>query len=196
MEHLVSPDAIREAEREEKEELLGSYAEHHPFSAYPSLLSLKQQERRNSSGSNSASPPPTFSPDQPYHYDLEEDSPSPSSSATISSSMGDREDSLIISSLDDTNPTNITSMFNKNHYLDDASDMQQQQHQQQPVAVKERLKRPPNAYLLFNRDIRRRLLEESPKMTVAEISKEIGERWKRLDAVIIFFYFFPFYFFL
>ncbi|KAL1926012.1 hypothetical protein VTP01DRAFT_7105 [Rhizomucor pusillus] len=45
---------------------------------------------------------------------------------------------------------------------------------------KERLKRPPNGYLLFNRDMRRKLLEKSPKMTVAEISKEIGERWKNL----------------
>lgn len=48
---------------------------------------------------------------------------------------------------------------------------------------KERLKRPPNGYLLFNRDMRRKLLEKSPKMTVAEISKEIGERWKNLPPV-------------
>ncbi|KAI7860664.1 hypothetical protein BDC45DRAFT_1805 [Circinella umbellata] len=180
MEHLVSPDAIRQAEREEKEELLGSNAKHHPFSAYPSILSMKKHDRRNSSASNSISPPPTFSPGQPYHYDLLEDSPSPSSSATISSSTGNREDSLIISSLDDTNTTNVTNMFNNHTYLDNTNDMQQQHHQQ-PAPIKERLKRPPNAYLLFNRDIRRRLLEESPKMTVAEISKEIGERWKRLD---------------
>ncbi|KAL0090528.1 high mobility group box domain-containing protein [Phycomyces blakesleeanus] len=44
-----------------------------------------------------------------------------------------------------------------------------------------RLKRPPNAYLLFNRAMRHRLLEESPKRTVAEISKEIGDRWKVLE---------------
>ncbi|KAI8342261.1 hypothetical protein BC941DRAFT_136934 [Chlamydoabsidia padenii] len=44
----------------------------------------------------------------------------------------------------------------------------------------ERLKRPPNAYLLFNRDMRRKLLALDPKLTVSEISKEIGERWKYL----------------
>ncbi|RUS15070.1 hypothetical protein BC938DRAFT_477096 [Jimgerdemannia flammicorona] len=45
----------------------------------------------------------------------------------------------------------------------------------------ERLKRPPNAYLLFNRDMRHTLLETNPNLTVAEISKEIGERWRLLD---------------
>ncbi|KAI8147503.1 hypothetical protein BJV82DRAFT_349141 [Fennellomyces sp. T-0311] len=155
LEHLVSPDAIREAEREEEEEkLMGNNAEHHPFSAYPSIHSMKQQEHRRSS----LSPPPTFSPNY-------SDSPSPSSSATISSSIGDtnKEDGFV--SLEDAN---------------NGKEKQQQQEQQQAPA-KQRLKRPPNAYLLFNRDMRRRLLEESPKMTVAEISKEIGERWKRLE---------------
>ncbi|KAI8079736.1 high mobility group box domain-containing protein, partial [Halteromyces radiatus] len=47
--------------------------------------------------------------------------------------------------------------------------------------VRERLKRPPNAYLLFNRDMRRKLLALDPKMTVSEISKEIGDRWKYLS---------------
>lgn len=47
----------------------------------------------------------------------------------------------------------------------------------------ERLKRPPNAYLLFNRDMRHRLLEKNPNMTVAEISKEIGEQWRLLQKV-------------
>ncbi|KAI9318504.1 high mobility group box domain-containing protein [Dichotomocladium elegans] len=59
---------------------------------------------------------------------------------------------------------------------------QDKSSQQQPqTKTRERLKRPPNAYLLFNRDMRRKLLEISPKMTVAEISKEIGERWKELS---------------
>jgi hypothetical protein len=48
---------------------------------------------------------------------------------------------------------------------------------------KEKLKRPPNAYLLFNRDMRRKLLKASPKMTVAEISKEVGDWWKALPKV-------------
>lgn len=46
-----------------------------------------------------------------------------------------------------------------------------------------KLKRPPNAYLLFNRDMRRKLLKASPKMTVAEISKEVGDWWKALPDV-------------
>lgn len=49
----------------------------------------------------------------------------------------------------------------------------------------EKLKRPPNAYLLFNRDMRRKLLKASPKMTVAEISKEVGDWWKALPDVNI-----------
>ncbi|KAI9492474.1 high mobility group box domain-containing protein [Zychaea mexicana] len=178
LEHLVSPDAIREAEREEKEEGMGINAEHHPFSAYPSILSMKKHERRHS-GSNSASPPlpPTLSPEQ-----YSDDSPSPSSSATISSSsMGDKEDALV-GSLEETS----ISGHSHGHYgpgcgISDKIDTAKDKRHQQPP-IKERLKRPPNAYLLFNRDMRRRLLEESPKMTVAEISKEIGERWKRLDA--------------
>lgn len=52
-----------------------------------------------------------------------------------------------------------------------------------PNAQQEKLKRPPNAYLLFNRDMRRKLLKQSPKMTVAEISKEVGDWWKALPDV-------------
>lgn len=55
--------------------------------------------------------------------------------------------------------------------------------QKVPASQKERLKRPPNAYLLFNRDTRHKLLESMPHLTVAEISKEIGERWKTLSSV-------------
>lgn len=54
--------------------------------------------------------------------------------------------------------------------------------QKVPASQKERLKRPPNAYLLFNRDTRHKLLESMPHLTVAEISKEIGERWKTLSS--------------
>ncbi|KAI8067582.1 hypothetical protein BC940DRAFT_301094 [Gongronella butleri] len=53
-------------------------------------------------------------------------------------------------------------------------------HQPQPHQ-QERLKRPPNAYLLFNREMRSKLLAYDPKMTVAQISKQIGDRWKSLD---------------
>ncbi|KAK9687745.1 High mobility group [Basidiobolus ranarum] len=37
-----------------------------------------------------------------------------------------------------------------------------------------------NAYLLFNKEMRHKLLETNPNMSVAEISKEIGDRWKSL----------------
>lgn len=47
----------------------------------------------------------------------------------------------------------------------------------------EKLKRPPNAYLLFNRDVRGKLLSSCEKMTVAEISKEVGDGWKALPDV-------------
>ncbi|KAI7863939.1 high mobility group box domain-containing protein, partial [Spinellus fusiger] len=43
-----------------------------------------------------------------------------------------------------------------------------------------RVTRPPNAFLLFNREMRKVLKDENPRMKVAEISKEIGSRWKLL----------------
>ncbi|KAK9719622.1 High mobility group, variant 2 [Basidiobolus ranarum] len=46
-----------------------------------------------------------------------------------------------------------------------------------------KLKRPMNAYLIFNKEMRHRLLETNPNMSVAEISKEIGDRWKSLSEV-------------
>ena len=46
-----------------------------------------------------------------------------------------------------------------------------------------RVKRPPNAYLLFNRDIRHQILDKNPNLTVAEISKAISERWNSLPEV-------------
>ncbi|KAL1920814.1 uncharacterized protein VTP21DRAFT_11449 [Calcarisporiella thermophila] len=45
----------------------------------------------------------------------------------------------------------------------------------------ERLKRPMNAYLLFNREMRHKLLDENPNMTVAELSREISTRWRSMD---------------
>ncbi|KAI8393290.1 high mobility group box domain-containing protein [Radiomyces spectabilis] len=44
-----------------------------------------------------------------------------------------------------------------------------------------RVTRPPNAFLLFNKEMRKKLKEQNPSMKVAEISKEIGERWKTLS---------------
>ncbi|ORZ01170.1 high mobility group box domain-containing protein, partial [Syncephalastrum racemosum] len=44
-----------------------------------------------------------------------------------------------------------------------------------------RVTRPPNAFLLFNRELRKRLKDSNPTMKVAEISKEISKRWKSLS---------------
>ncbi|KAI8890886.1 HMG-box [Backusella circina FSU 941] len=45
----------------------------------------------------------------------------------------------------------------------------------------ERVKRPPNAYLLFNRDMRRQLQDVHQGLTSGEISKSISARWKNLS---------------
>ncbi|KAI8882437.1 HMG-box [Backusella circina FSU 941] len=121
--HIVSPEAIREAQIEETEDAL--FNQSRPFSAYPSFSLFKQHPTMND---------------------------------TIVTSTS----SLSSSSLSPPPPTTTTEI----------SDKQQKST--------EKLKRPPNAYLLFNRDMRRKLLEQSPKMTVGEISKEIGYWWKEL----------------
>lgn len=131
--HIVSPEAIREALKEEKEEALGHSQK--PFSQYTSFHALKQ--RRSSSDHSPPSFSIPFSP--PLNYDEDDD---------------DEEDSLLDESKKLLSPT-----------------------------AGEKLKRPPNAYLLFNRDMRRKLLKASPKMTVAEISKEVGDWWKALPDV-------------
>ncbi|KAI9302712.1 high mobility group box domain-containing protein, partial [Cunninghamella echinulata] len=46
----------------------------------------------------------------------------------------------------------------------------------------ERLKRPPNAYLLFNKEMRRQILNQNDKLTVAEISKILSETWTKLPT--------------
>ncbi|CEG84220.1 hypothetical protein RMATCC62417_18058 [Rhizopus microsporus] len=43
-----------------------------------------------------------------------------------------------------------------------------------------RVTRPPNAYLLFNKKMRRILKDQDPTMNVGEISKQIADRWKRM----------------
>lgn len=47
----------------------------------------------------------------------------------------------------------------------------------------EKVKRPPNAYLLFNRDMRRQLKHVNQGLTSGEISKSISSKWKQLSAV-------------
>lgn len=48
----------------------------------------------------------------------------------------------------------------------------------------EKIKRPPNAYLLFNRDMRRKLKDSNKGLTASEISKSISQKWKQLSKVI------------
>ncbi|CAO3599768.1 unnamed protein product [Absidia cylindrospora] len=44
-----------------------------------------------------------------------------------------------------------------------------------------RVTRPPNAFLLFNKEMRKRLKMDNPSWTVSDISKEIGDRWRTLS---------------
>ncbi|KAI9249768.1 high mobility group box domain-containing protein, partial [Phascolomyces articulosus] len=53
--------------------------------------------------------------------------------------------------------------------------------EQQQMEAPIRVTRPPNAFLLFNKEMRKQLKDSNPSMKVAEISKEIGERWKNLS---------------
>jgi hypothetical protein len=46
-----------------------------------------------------------------------------------------------------------------------------------------KLKRPMNAFLLFNKEMRPKVLESNPHMTVAEISKTIGTSWRNMTDV-------------
>lgn len=81
-------------------------------------------------------------------------------------------------------PCNSPSSKNIAH---DEEELEKQEQEPKPQTAttthQQKLKRPPNAYLLFNRDMRRKLLKSCPKMTVAEISKEIGDSWKSLPNV-------------
>ncbi|KAI8637317.1 hypothetical protein BD408DRAFT_395944 [Parasitella parasitica] len=47
----------------------------------------------------------------------------------------------------------------------------------------EKVKRPPNAYLLFNRDMRRQLHDVNQGLSSGEISKSISQRWKQLSSI-------------
>ncbi|KAF7731762.1 hypothetical protein EC973_008276 [Apophysomyces ossiformis] len=69
----------------------------------------------------------------------------------------------------DISPSNKSKVPNKSRPRNDTS----------PAPI--RVIRPPNAFLLFNKELRKRLKDQNPTMKVAEISKEIGERWKNLS---------------
>ncbi|CAG8481904.1 8638_t:CDS:10 [Ambispora gerdemannii] len=44
-----------------------------------------------------------------------------------------------------------------------------------------KLKRPMNAFLIYNKEMRPKVLESNPNMTVAEISKTIGDSWRSMN---------------
>ncbi|KAF7728738.1 hypothetical protein EC973_005575 [Apophysomyces ossiformis] len=190
--HLVSPEAILKAQQEETEEAM-SKSKPRPFSAFPSFLSMKHMHEQSQQQNNDDlipahgsitidgnSPPsfsiPSFSPNiskstatspsssvEPYYPENPEESRRPSTCLSakarisVATQLG-AEEAEALASFDD---------------------MSKNAKKEKPPQ-QERIKRPPNAYLLFNRDMRRKLLQISPKMTVAEISKEIGDRWKVL----------------
>ncbi|ORX55759.1 hypothetical protein DM01DRAFT_1321099 [Hesseltinella vesiculosa] len=193
---LVSPEAVRCAEMEEREE-------GEAFAGYPSFLSMKNFHKHHRpktgltdiespalsslsspSGSPAASPslpnaifsalPPTALPtslhplqpaplvDPTNWYPLL----SSSSTPTLTSRDPVPQKDILY------NPIDLSPSL--------APSACQTQSPSSPQPQQERLKRPPNAYLLFNREMRGKLLAFDPKMTVAQISKEIGDRWKHL----------------
>ncbi|CAO3624553.1 unnamed protein product [Mucor fragilis] len=184
--HIVSPEAIREALKEEKEEAMG-HSQRRPFSKFTSFHALKQ---RRYSTDQSPSPPPPFPPvsasSSTTNTAVAPPPPPPPPSFTIPFSP----------------PPSIKANPNYDEFDDSNSQkdceeadtaMKEETHASEepdapcpstrPAIALEKLKRPPNAYLLFNRDMRRKLLKQSPKMTVAEISKEVGDWWKALPDV-------------
>lgn len=181
--HIVSPEAIREALKEEKEEAMG-HSQRRPFSKFTSFHALKQ---RRYSTDQSPSPPPPLSaaaapPLPPPSFTIPF-SPPPSIKANINYDDFDDNYSQI-------DPEEIVQVENNNteEEIEEKNTSEEPDTpcpSNQPIITLEKLKRPPNAYLLFNRDMRRKLLKQSPKMTVAEISKEVGDWWKALPDVIV-----------
>src|SRR5436309_554429 len=50
-------------------------------------------------------------------------------------------------------------------------------------------KRPANAFLLYNREMRSKVLEKNPGMDVGNISKAIGKGWHSLTEVCYYYYY-------
>ncbi|CAO3589058.1 unnamed protein product [Absidia cylindrospora] len=153
---LVPPEAIRSAALEEKEE--AALGQQQPFSSYPSFLSMKYSHEQRHTPHNDSPPQgntsPSLSPSSVLHHDFTKPI-----GMTISNLLPP--------------PILEQQQQQDTRYLSD--------ERRKGSITLERLKRPPNAYLLFNRDMRRKLLDQDPKMTVSEISKDIGDRWKYLS---------------
>ena len=71
--------------------------------------------------------------------------------------------------------------------LPEAQEREEERQAAEPTPQQPRVKRPPSAYLLFNMAEREKIIAESDARgrshpTFAEISKEVGRRWKKLQA--------------
>ncbi|KAK4515497.1 54S ribosomal protein L6 mitochondrial [Mucor velutinosus] len=189
--HIVSPEAIREALKEEKEEAMG-HSQRRPFSKFTSFHALKQ---RRYSTDQSPSPPPPFPPVSASSGIINAAAaaaaaaaappPSPPSFTIPFSPPPSIKANLNYDDFDDSNSQidseEADALTKEETHVPEEPDTPCPSNR--PTIALEKLKRPPNAYLLFNRDMRRKLLKQSPKMTVAEISKEVGDWWKALPDV-------------
>lgn len=200
--HIVSPEAILKAQAEEEPEnerlsfssyfdkRLSSNSSEFDSNEPPFIrrrksvalgLPLHEQQGNNIAPSFSI---PTFSESAQTRSPSSEilsDKGSPSPEESVSAPLTNRK----FSASGKANHSLVSVVSNSGAAEADAlsklDDINFNQPQPIPLGKKERLKRPPNAYLLFNRDTRHKLLESMPHLTVAEISKEIGERWKALS---------------
>lgn len=168
------------------------HSQRRPFSKFTSFHALKQ---RRYSTDQSPSPPPHFPPVSASSAITNTAAaappppPPPPSFAIPFSPPPSIKTSLNYDDFDDSNSPidseeadNSVATVKKD--IDEPDEPDTPCPSNRPTIALQKLKRPPNAYLLFNRDMRRKLLKQSPKMTVAEISKEVGDWWKALPDVI------------
>lgn len=205
--HIVSPEAILKAQAEEEPESshisFSSYfdkrlannnndidSDEPPFIRRRKSIALGLPGREQSTSNTAPSfSIPTFTESAQTRSpspELSSDKESPSPEESLSAPLTNRK----FSASGKANHSLVSVVSNSGAAEADAlsklDDMNFNQPQPIPMGKKERLKRPPNAYLLFNRDTRHKLLESMPHLTVAEISKQIGERWKALSPVSLY----------